>query len=147
MNSVEFNVNVGDCVIISRPRSNRRFASSIERPSTVSAVRPKSFDAGGLCFRYDGREWGGRSQVRLVSTEEQHPMDAMAEISRADEARRLDRAEREREDVLLASLLSYRHEHEWLRLGLGELRRIARLLGLQFGNTEPLEATDLNVNE
>jgi hypothetical protein len=144
---VEFQVTVGDCVIISRPRSNGRFASSIERLSTVSAVRPKSFDAGGLCFRYDGREWGGRSQVRLASTEEQHPTDSVAEISRADEERRFDRAEREREDLLLASLLTYRHETEWLRLGLGELRRIARLLGIQFGNAEPLEAADLNVNE
>ena len=144
MYSVEFQVAVGDCVIISRPRSNGRFASSIERLSTVSAVRPKSFDAGGLCFRYDGREWGGRSQVRLASAEERH---SVAEISRADEERRLDRAEREREDVLLASLLSYRHETEWLRLGLGELRRIAQLLGIQFRNSEPLEAADLNVNE
>jgi hypothetical protein len=116
MDSQELNVNVGDRVVISRPRSVGSFAASVDWFSTVSAVRAKSFDAGGLCFRNDGREWGGRNRVRLAAREE---LEA-------------------KEDAILAFLLSSRHEKEWLKLGLDELRRIAALHGIKSGRKEPL---------
>src|ERR1700722_9983369 len=70
MDAQELNVNVGDRVVISRPRAAGSFAASMVRFSTVSAVRTKSFDAGGLCFRNDGREWGGHNRVRAAELEE-----------------------------------------------------------------------------
>lgn len=75
-------VMVGDRVLISRPKSlngigNRlgnRFGKllgdRIGRPSTVTAVRPQSFDAGGLCFRHDGREWNGHNRVQFIARAE-----------------------------------------------------------------------------
>jgi hypothetical protein len=70
MQPQELEVKVGDRVIISRPRTAGSFAASLDRFSTVTAVRAKSFDAGGLCFRYDGREWGGHNRIRLLEPEE-----------------------------------------------------------------------------
>jgi hypothetical protein len=128
MNPEVLFVKVGDRVIISRPRSSSRFATTVDRYALVTAVRPKSFDAGGLCFRNDGREWSGHNRVRLISQEQDE--SSVASRAEAEEALRLERAERAREDVRLASLLSYRHEQEWLRLGLDELRRIAALHGI-----------------
>jgi hypothetical protein len=137
----ELKVAVGDRVIISRPISNRPFAAIIERIATVTAVRPRSFDAGGLCFRNDGKEWGGHSLVRPISQVEQElSVGALAEVA---EASRLERAERAREDVLLAFLLSSRHEEQWLKLGLEELRRIAALHGISSAHSraaQPAEA-------
>ena len=138
MDSQELNVNVGDRVVISRPRSVGSFASSVDRLSTVSAVRTKSFDAGGLCFRKDGREWGGRNRIRLAAQEE---LDNLAGSSIAsDDASSPERSERAKEDAILAFLLSSRHEKEWLKLGLPELRRIAALHGIKSTRKEPLEA-------
>jgi hypothetical protein len=121
-------VKVGDRVIISRPQSNSRFPKTVDRYACVDAVRPKSFDAGGLCFRLDGREWSGHNRVCLAPTR----ADTSQSASQADdaEAAHVRSIEREREDVQLAILLSYRHEQEWLKLGLDELHRIAALLGI-----------------
>jgi len=140
-----FIAKVGDRVIISRSRPNSRFAEGMERLASVSAVRPTSFDAGGLCFRYDGREWRGRSQVRLISEEEER--NYLCSLAKADEESRLESTEREREDVILASLLTYRHEKEWLELGLDELRRIASMLRIGFARTEVPEASDFMANQ
>lgn len=136
MDAQELDVKVGDRVIISRSRSAGSFAASIDRSSTVSAVRVKSFDAGGLCFRNDGREWGGHNRVRLIAPEESGngagspPRDAVG----------LERAERAKEDAILAFLLSSRHEKEWLKLGLHELRRIAALHGIRSTRKEAVSA-------
>jgi hypothetical protein len=59
-------IKVGDRVIVTRPTSIQRYATRVERFSTVTAVRTKSFEAGGLCFRNDGREWNGHNRVRLI---------------------------------------------------------------------------------
>ncbi len=134
MDSPELSVKVGDRVIISRPRAAGSFAADFDRFSTVSAVRPKSFDAGGLCFRNDGREWGGHNRVRLIAPEE---VEGDARLPAG--ASGLDRAERAREDVMLAFLLSSRHEKEWLKLGLHELRRIAALHGIASARKGPLK--------
>jgi hypothetical protein len=138
MDSQELNVKVGGRVVISRPRSAGSFASTIDRFSTVSAVRAKSFDAGGLCFRNDGREWGGHNRVRLMAPDEVES-DSVSPAA-ANDGSSLDRAERAREDTILAFLLSSRHEKEWLKLGLPELRRIAALHGIKSTRKEPLEA-------
>jgi hypothetical protein len=131
MGDPELNVKVGDRVIISRPRSVGSFAASIDRNSTVSAVRAKSFDAGGLCFRNDGREWGGHNRVRLMAPEES---------GNGADACDIERAERAKEDAILAFLLSSRHEKEWLKLGLPELRRIAALHGIAATRKEAVSA-------
>jgi len=145
MNSDELKVQVGDRVVISRPRSNGRFAGNIERLSTVTAVRPKSFDAGGLCFRNDGREWGGHNRVRLIPPDgEDDPIEARA---RADEACRLERSDRAREDAVLAFLLSSKHEKEWLKLGIIELRRIAALHGIVPIRAEPMAGLNMDARE
>lgn len=136
MDSQELNVNVGDRVVISRPRSVGSFAASVDWFSTVSAVRAKSFDAGGLCFRNDGREWGGRNRVRLAAREELEALAGSSIVS--DDTNSLERPERAKEDAILAFLLSSRHEKEWLKLGLDELRRIAALHGIKSGRKEPL---------
>lgn len=138
MDLQELNVKVGDRVVISRPRSAGSFAASVDRISTVSAVRARSFDAGGLCFRNDGREWGGHNRVRLVAPEEVE--SNAGALASADDAANFERAERAREDAILAFLLSSRHEKEWLKLGLHELRRIAALHGITSTGKEPLNA-------
>ena len=144
MESEEFRVQVGDRVVISRPRSNRSFAGSIERLSTVTTIRLKSFDAGGLCFRNDGREWGGHNRVRLIPPDgEEDPVEARA---RADEAVRMERSERGREDTVLAFLLSSRHEKEWLKLGIVELRRIAALHGIKPARLQPQQALNFHAD-
>jgi hypothetical protein len=74
-------VKVGDRVIISRPQSKGRFPKTVDRFAHVAAVRPKSFDAGGLCFRYDGREWSGHNRVRLAPMD----LDGSHAASRADD--------------------------------------------------------------
>jgi hypothetical protein len=145
MNSDEVTIQVGDRVIISRPRSTSRFAGNIERLSTVTAVRPKSFDAGGLCFRNDGREWGGHNRLRLIPPDgEQDPVEAR---TRADEASRLERSGRAREDSVLAFLLTSRPEKEWLKLGIDELRRIAALHGIMPTRAQSLAALNIHVND
>ena len=141
----ELRVKVGDRVVISRPQSTSRFAASIERLSTVTAVRSKSFDAGGLCFRNDGREWGGHNRIRLVPQEENS--NDSGSLAGAEEASRLERAERAREDSVLAFLLSSRQEEEWLRLGIHELRRIAALHGIGSARPEQPGALSLHGNE
>jgi hypothetical protein len=145
MTTRDIKVKVGDRVIISRPNSIRQFAANIERFSTVSAVREKSFDAGGLCFRNDGREWVGHSRVRLTSKGKgELNIDSLV----GDwEAARLERAERRREDVMLAFLLSHRHEKDWLKLGLDELRRIAALHGMRSRKIQPVETSQMNAGE
>ena len=50
------------------------------------------------------------------------------------------RAERAKEDAVLAFLLSSRHETEWLKLGLEELRRIAALHGIMAMRVDTLES-------
>src|SRR5580658_2505811 len=75
-------VKVGDRVIISRPQSNSRFPKTVDRYACVDAVRPKSFDAGGLCFRLDGREWSGHNRVCLAPTR----ADTSQSASQADDA-------------------------------------------------------------
>ena len=136
----EIKAAVGDRVIISKPSSDRPYASMIERISTVTAVRPKSFDAGGLCFRNDGREWGGHNRVRLILQAEEETSDRSLADSAATS--RLERAERTREDVLLAFLLSSRHQEQWLKLGLEELRRIAALHGITSARMKAIDTSD-----
>jgi hypothetical protein len=139
MYSHELKVKVGDRVVISRPDSKDPFAARIERVSTVEAVRPKSFDAGGLCFRYDGREWSGHNRIRLVPREEESR--EMRTLEAAREADLIERAKRAREDVILAFVLSCRHQDEWLKLGLEELRRIAELHGITSARSAALGAS------
>jgi len=131
----QIKIIVGDRVVISRPTSARRYASRIEKFATATAVRPKSFDAGGLCFRYDGREWNGHNRVRLVLPDEL--AEAAVSLAAIEEASREERA---REDTTLAFLLSSRQETEWLKLGLMELRRIAALHGIMALRVDALEA-------
>jgi hypothetical protein len=128
MTPEELKVKIGDHVVISRPRPNRVLGARIEGISTVTAVRPKSFDAGGLCFRTDGREWGGHNRVRLLTPEEQGPFDGS--LTNDPKAPDPENAGRKGEDAILAVLLSSRDEKDWLKLGIHELRRIAALHGI-----------------
>jgi len=137
MNTQKTTINVGDRAIISTPSSASCISSNIERLSIVTAVRPRSFDAGGLCFRFDGREWYGKSHARLISSEEEESF--LRSLAMAEEERRREVEDRAREDVVLASLLTYRHEKEWLQLGLDELRRIAAELGIHHGSAKGAE--------
>ena len=137
INEIKF--KVGDRVIISRPGSDGPFAERVERIATVTAVRAKSFDAGGLCFRHDGREWSGHNRIKLIKRLEE--ADEERARVQARETDLLDRAERSREDVLLAFVLSRRHQEEWLKLGLDELRRIAVLHGIACPKTEALNVS------
>jgi hypothetical protein len=66
METCALKVSIGYRVIISRPGSKWPFAESYGRFSFVSAVRPKSFDAGGLRFRNNGRQWNGDNRVDLI---------------------------------------------------------------------------------
>jgi hypothetical protein len=120
--------NVGDRVIISRPRSRSSFSECVERISSVTSVRPKSFEAGGLCFRYDGREWGGRNRVRLVTPSEDP--ENLETLLKEETEFQSHHSSGLREDMVLAVLLSSRDERDWLRLGVPELRRIAALHGI-----------------
>jgi hypothetical protein len=142
MDSRELKVNVGDRVVISRPRAVGSFAASVDRLSTVTAVRSRSFDAGGLCFRNDGREWGGRNRVRLADGEELEPHAGSSIVP--GNTTTLERPERAKEDAILAFLLSSRHEKEWLKLGLPELRRIAALHGIKSASKDRLQASAVN---
>jgi hypothetical protein len=105
----------------------------------VEAVRPKSFDAGGLCFRYDGREWNGHNRIRLIQREEE--LNEIRAREAAREADLVERTERASEDVILAFVLSCRHQQEWLKLGLPELTRIAALHGITSPRAEALHAS------
>jgi len=134
MNKPNLKVQVGDGVIIS-PSSSLKRSAGRERLATVSAVRPKSFDAGGLCFRMDGREWTGRSRVRLIpQSHKENESRVVAPLSddetRRNEVAQIERARRKTENAVLAYLLTYRQEDEWLKLGLRDLRRIAALHGI-----------------
>ena len=133
MEKHEIDVAVGQRVRISRPGADGRFTGRVERFARVTAIRAKSFDAGGLCFRRDGREWNGHNRVFLVPIEE---ASEDTSLIKPHEAILMERAERAREDVTLAFLLSCQHEKQWLRLGLNELRRIAALHGIAPGRGE-----------
>ena len=135
----EGKMQVGDRVIISRPGSEGLFSARIERESTVTAIRPKSFDAGGLCFRNDGREWSGHNRVKLIPHEADEQERRL--LAATLEVERFERAERAREDVILSFVLSCRHQEEWLKLGLEELRRIAALHGITSPRAEALQAS------
>jgi hypothetical protein len=141
MNRKDFKIKAGDRVIISRPTSADRYAARIEQFSTVTAVRPASFDAGGLCFRYDGREWKGHNRIRLVL-----PDKAREEAITVRVVEETSRAERRREDAMLAFLLCSRQEKDWLNLGLEELRRIAALHGIMARRGNPVEALNADDN-
>jgi hypothetical protein len=132
------NVKLGDAVVISASSSAKRSATT-ERMSTVSAVRSKSFDAGGLCFRNDGKEWRGRHRAYLTAqtqevSERNHLENPLLELSgeerSREEQRQIEQAKRKTENAILAYLLTFRQENEWLRLSLRELRRIAALHGI-----------------
>jgi hypothetical protein len=134
MKKLDLKVKVGDGVII-YPSSSPRPSPGVERLSTVSTVRPKSFDAGGLCFRNDGKEWRGHQSVRLISPpQDENDGGVVPELSedekRQAEERQIKRAKRSTENAILAYLLSYRQEDEWLNLSLHDLRRIAALHGI-----------------
>jgi hypothetical protein len=130
----ELKIKVGDRVVISRPTSIQLFAARVDRYATVTGVRSRSFDAGGLCFRMDGREWKGHSRVRLAAADAStHATISPATVEEASGS------EQAREVALLASLLSSHHEMEWLKLGLVELRRIAAQHGITAGRGEALE--------
>lgn len=60
-------IQVGDRILISKPSSNSPYAPIIRCVARVTAVRPKSFDAGGLCFRKDGVQWSGYSRAHPIS--------------------------------------------------------------------------------
>jgi hypothetical protein len=140
----EEEVKVGGRVIISRPRPNGTLGARIERFSTVSAVRPKSFDAGGLCFRMDGREWGGHNRARFPSAEEGI---SDGSLTNDPEASHHERADRAREDAILAFLLSGQHEKDWLKLGIHELRRIAALHGIPSARAKVFHAPTSNAHK
>ena len=142
MDRNELKVKVGDGVVISRPTSTQPFAPLIERLANVTAMRAKSFDAGGLCFRYDGREWNGHNRIRLVHSVETRR--ARISLSAAEDAMR---AEQAREVAMLASLLSSHHEMQWLELGVEELRRIAALHGIRSLRADSLEALNAEVKD
>jgi hypothetical protein len=131
-------MKVGDRVTISRPSSEGIFSARVERESTITGVRSKSFDAGGLCFRNDGREWSGHNRVRFIALAEDE--DEKRLVAATLDAELLERAERAREDVLLSFVLSCRNQEEWLRLGLPELRRIAALHGIVSPKSAALQA-------
>lgn len=138
MEPLQLKIRVGDRVIISRPNLSDRFAPRIERVATVTGVRAKSFDAGGLCFRYDGREWSGHNRLRLIPREEDKNEALL--VAAAREAEIIERTQRAREDVILAFVLSCRPQEDWLKLGLDELKRIAALHGITSPKTEVLKA-------
>jgi hypothetical protein len=139
MNRNELKLGVGDRVIVSRPASANRFAPCVDQFRTVTAVRPKSFDAGGLCFRNDGREWNGHNRVRLVLSDEAGQVKSLK--APFEEASRVDRAS---EDATLAFLLTSRNEVDWLKLGLQELRRIAALHGIEARRANPFGAPNVD---
>ncbi len=134
MDRIELKINVGDRVIVSRPTSIQRYAGRVEQFSTVTAVRTKSFDAGGLCFRNDGREWNGHNRIRLILSDKAGK--ETTSLMGVEEASRVERAG---EEATLAFLLSSRHEKDWLKLGLQELRRIAVLHGIMPRSANPIE--------
>jgi hypothetical protein len=139
MDATGLNAKVGDRVVISRPNPTHRFAANVERFAAVTAVRPKSFDAGGLCFRNDGREWGGHNRARLIpQLKDGDDVDLLPGVEP------MNRLERASEDALLAFLLSSRHEKEWLKLGIHELRRIAALHGI--GSPKPDQLGSLSIS-
>ncbi len=142
MDLKEIMFKVGDRVIISRPGFGSPLARRVERPASVTAVRRKSFDAGGLCFRHDGREWSGHNRIKLIPRTKEE--DEVRERSAARDTDLLERTERASEDVLLAFVLSRRHRDEWLKLGLPELIRIAALHGITSPKTEALNASRCN---
>ena len=139
MNPDELKIIVGDRVVVSRPTSTQRYAPRIEKFASVTAVRPKSFDAGGLCFRYDGREWSGHNRVELIPREEEEIENRL--LAAARETELLDRAERGRDDIILAFVLSRVHQKRWLKLGVEELKRIAELHGIKSPKAEALGAS------
>jgi hypothetical protein len=141
----ELKVNAGDRVVISRPRPNGALGARIERTSTVTAVRSKSFDAGGLCFRMDGREWGGHNRARMLTQGEESVSDGS--LANDPDSSGIERAERAKEDAILAFLLSARNEKDWLKLGLHELRRIAALHGIPSARTEAVQVSNINPRE
>lgn len=112
------NVKVGDRVLISKASSSAGLAAISGFAATVLAVRPKSFDAGGLCFRMDGREWRGNRWANPIAAKGRrntaNPLAGDRESEFASD-----------EEAILASMLSARSETEWLNLGVEELRRIA----------------------
>ena len=87
MDKAELDPKVGDLVIISRPASTRPYAARIEKLATVTATRPRSFDAGGLCFRKDGKEWKGHNRVRpMLSDPFEEDWIALAEMNQTARA-------------------------------------------------------------
>lgn len=142
MNRKDLDIKTGDRVIISRPTSIERYAARVDRFSTVTAVRPASFDAGGLCFRYDGREWKGHNRIRLALSDDAR--EGVVSLAAVEETSRTERA---REDAMLAFLLSSRQEKDWLNLGLEELRRIAALHGITARRADPMEALEVDGND
>jgi hypothetical protein len=142
MDQDELKLKVGDQVIISRPTSTRRFSAHVEQPATVTATRSKSFDAGGLCFRNDGREWNGHNRVRLFPAD-----DAEKDATSQEAAAETGRLERASEDAMLAYLLSSRDETDWLKLGLPELRRIAVMHGIMPRPAGSFKAANAGAND
>ena len=139
MDQYKLKPKVGDRVIISRSTTTQRYAARVEQFSTVAAVRLKSFDAGGLCFRNDGREWNGHNRIRLILSG-----GANKEKVSLSEVEQSSHIERVTEDATLAFLLSSRLEIDWLKLGIHELRRIAELHGIRPQHTQPLEAINVD---
>lgn len=138
-------VKVGDRIVISRPRPNGTLGARIERTSAVTAVRTRSFDAGGLCFRMDGREWGGHNRARTLTQNEAGVSDGS--LTNDPDPSASERVERAREDSILAFLLSSKNEKDWLKLGLAELRRIAALHGIRTARTEAVPALKSHARE
>jgi hypothetical protein len=72
----------------------------------------------------------------LIPREEEEIENRLLAVARETEL--LERAERGRDDIILAFVLSRIHEKRWLRLGVEELKRIAVLHGITSPKAEAL---------
>ena len=149
----DLRVQVGDRVVIAKPASSDHMAPWVERVSFVTAVRAKSFDAGGLCFRLNGQGWNGRHYLLGAAGNRETPFPKHT----TEETKTQERlpfgsglipcVPPSREAVVLAFLLADQPEEEWLSLGVLELRRIAAMLGVVSSTTRtsnPSQALSIN---
>ena len=131
MDQNELRICAGDRVVISRPTSTQRHALRCERLATVTAVRPRSFEAGGLCFRNDGREWNGHNRVRLFHSDE--PGEAAIPPAVVEAAEFADRAIENEKRVFVSSPL----QTDRLKPDPEELRRVQALHAMRSRRQQP----------
>jgi len=127
----ELRICTGDRVVISRPTSTQRHAIRRERLATVTAVRPSSFDAGGLCFRNDGREWNGHNRVRLIHLDEAR--EAAILPAAVEAAELAERAIQNEKQAFVSSTL----QSDRLKPDLEELPRMQALRAMMSRRQQP----------